>query len=65
MENLDFIRKDALWFTEKNADGSVNFYSASDFDSSVLRKDASIINAYKSGRLGAKPNPGSPYLIEK
>lgn len=65
MENQDFIRKDALWFTEKNDDGSISLYSAADFDSSILRKDASIINAYKSGKLGAKPNLGSPYLIEK
>jgi len=65
MENQDFIRKDALWFTEKTDDGSVSLYSAADFDSSILRKDASIINAYKSGKLGAKPNLGSPYLIEK
>lgn len=65
MENQDFIRKDALWFSEKNEDGSISLYSAADFDSSVLRKDASIINAYKSGRLGAKPNLGSPYLIDK
>jgi AAA15 family ATPase/GTPase len=65
MENQDFIRKDALWFSEKNEDGSISLYSAADFDSSVLRKEASIINAYKSGRLGAKPNLGSPYLIDK
>jgi AAA15 family ATPase/GTPase len=65
MENQDFIRKDALWFSEKNEDGSISLYSASDFDSSVLRKDASIINAYKSGKLGAKPNLGSPYIIEE
>jgi AAA15 family ATPase/GTPase len=65
MENQDFIRKDALWFSEKNEDGSISLYSAADFDSSVLRKDASIINAYKSGKLGAKPNLGSPYLLEK
>jgi AAA15 family ATPase/GTPase len=62
MENQDFIRRDALWFSEKNEDGSVGFYSAADFDSATLRKDASIINAYKAGRLGAKPNLGSPYL---
>ena len=65
MENQDFIRKDALWFCEKKEDGSIRLYSGSDFDSNVLRKDASISNAYKSGRLGAKPNLGSPYLIEK
>jgi AAA15 family ATPase/GTPase len=65
MENQDFIRRDALWFSEKKDDGSISLYSAADFDSSILRKDASIINAYKSGKLGAKPNLGSPYLIEK
>jgi AAA15 family ATPase/GTPase len=63
MENQDFIRKDALWFSEKGDDGSVSLYSAAEFDSSTLRKDASIINAYKAGKLGAKPNLGSPYLI--
>lgn len=62
MENQDFIRRDALWFTEKNEDGSIGLYSAADFDSNTLRKDASIINAYKAGKLGAKPNLGSPYL---
>ncbi|WP_057936114.1 AAA family ATPase [Algoriphagus resistens] len=64
LENQDFIRKDALWFSEKNNDGAMNLYSASDFDSSVLRKDASIINAYRVGKLGAKPNLGSPFLTE-
>lgn len=60
----DFIRKDALWFTEKGDNGEVSLYSAADFDSSALRKGASLINAYKSGRLGAKPNLGSPYFIQ-
>jgi AAA15 family ATPase/GTPase len=65
MENQDFIRKDALWFSEKNKNGSMSLYSAADFDSTTLRKDASIINAYKAGRLGGKPNLGSPYIIEE
>lgn len=65
MENLDFLRRDALWFSEKTSEGSVNLYSASDFDSSSLRKDANIFRVYKSGKLGAKPNLGSPYLIEE
>jgi AAA15 family ATPase/GTPase len=62
LEEKDFIRKDALWFTEKGKDGQVSLYSAIDFDSATLRKGASLINAYRSGRLGAKPNLGSPYL---
>lgn len=64
MGNQDFIRKDALWLTEKNDDGSISLYAVSDFDSSVLRKDTSIINAYKTGKLGAKPNLGSPFIKE-
>jgi len=62
MENQDFLRRDALWFAEKGKDGEVTLYSAADFDTSVLRKDANLINAYRAGRLGAKPNLGSPYL---
>ncbi len=65
MEDQDFIRRDALWFSEKGNNGSVSLYSAADFDSTALRKDASLINAYRSGRLGAKPNLGSPYLLER
>lgn len=64
MEDQDFIRRDALWFSEKGNDGSVSLFSAADFDTTTLRKDASLINAYKTGRLGAKPNLGSPYLTE-
>jgi AAA15 family ATPase/GTPase len=64
MEDQDFIRRDALWFSEKGSDGSVSLFSAADFDTTTLRKDASLINAYKTGRLGAKPNLGSPYLTE-
>jgi AAA15 family ATPase/GTPase len=62
MDNEDFIRKDALWFCEKQSNGSINLYSAADFDTSTLRKDSNIQKAYKAGRLGAKPNLGSPYL---
>ena len=65
LEEQDFIRKDALWFSEKGNNGEVSLYSASDFDSSKLRKGASLINAYKSGRLGAKPNLGAPYILVK
>lgn len=64
MADSDFIRRDALWFSEKESDGSVSLFSAADFDTSILRKDSSLINAYKSGRLGAKPNLGSPYITE-
>jgi AAA15 family ATPase/GTPase len=62
LEDQDFVRKDALWFTEKESNGHVALFSAADFSSDTLRKGASLINAYRSGRLGAKPNLGSPYF---
>jgi AAA15 family ATPase/GTPase len=62
LENADFVRRDALWFSEKGETGAVDLFSAADFDSNVLRKDASISSAYRSGRLGAKPNLGSPFM---
>ena len=65
MEEIDFVRRDALWFTEKRADGSADLYSAADFDSSILRKGASLVNAYRSGKLGAKPNLGSPFISQE
>ena len=64
MADQDFIRRDALWFTEKEGDGSVDLFSAADFNTDILRKGSSIINAYKIGRLGAKPNLGSPYISD-
>src|SRR5690606_20632360 len=65
MADSDFIRRDALWFSEKKDDGSVALFSAADFDTTALRKDANLINAYKTGRLGAKPNLGSPYITSE
>lgn len=58
----DVLRRDAIWFTQKLEDGSTELYSLDDFDSSVLRKGGSIINSYRIGKLGAKPNLGSYYL---
>lgn len=58
----DILRKDAIWFTEKQADGSTDLFSLDDFDSSVIRDTSSIYNAYKIGKLGAVPNLGDYYL---
>jgi AAA15 family ATPase/GTPase len=62
LEEKDILRKDAVWFTQKKEDGSTELYSLADFDSSVFRKNTSIINAYKIGKLGAKPNLGSIFI---
>ncbi len=55
----DVIRRDAVWFTQKNENGATELYSAADFDTSVIRKSSSLLNVYETGKLGAKPNLGS------
>lgn len=62
LEEENIIRHDALWFTQKRPDGSTELFSVADFDSATLRKNASVSNAYKIGKLGAKPNPGSIFM---
>lgn len=56
----DFMRRDMAWFTEKDKEtASTELFSADDFN---LHKNASIFNAYKLGKLGARPHVGSPFL---
>jgi AAA15 family ATPase/GTPase len=55
----DVIRRDTIWFTQKDKNGATELYSAADFDTSVLRKTSSLLNVYETGKLGAKPNLGS------
>ncbi|MQY78814.1 MAG: hypothetical protein GH151_06420 [Bacteroidetes bacterium] len=62
MEEQDSLRKDVIWFTEKNKIGYTELFSISDFN---FRKTLSFVNAYKSGKFGAKPNLGSIYLTNK
>ena len=49
------LRNDALWFAEKKIDGSTDLFALTDFDTSVINKETSIFNAYKTGKLGAVP----------
>lgn len=58
----DILRDDVIWFSEKKDDGSMDLYSAADFDSSVIRNTSSLFNAYKSGKLGAVPQLSDYYL---
>jgi hypothetical protein len=55
----DYIRRDVVWFCEKNENGATELYSAYDFG---LHKNISLFNAYKTGKLGAKPHLGSIFL---
>lgn len=49
----ELLRKDAIWFVEKEKDGHTTLYSMADFD---MRKELSFYNAYKIGKFGAIPN---------
>ena len=53
----EFIRRDMVWFTEKSKeDASTELYCASEFG---LHKNLSLYKAYRTGKLGAKPELGS------
>jgi len=62
LNNREIFRKDAIWFTDKNNDCSTELYSLADFDSTVVRDTTNVLNAYKSGKLGATPNPVDYYI---
>lgn len=62
LNDKDLIRDDAFWITDKSKDAATELYSFADFDTSVLRKEANRLNAYKSGKLGGIPNVGDYYL---
>lgn len=53
--NEDFLRRDTVWFADKNEFGASELYSLLDFK---LHKNLSPYNAYKIGKLGAKPELG-------
>lgn len=57
--NEDFLRRDTVWFVDKNEYGASELYSLLDFK---LHKNLSPFNAYKIGKLGAKPELGGIIL---
>lgn len=50
--NLNVLRRDQIWFTEKKDDGSSDLYSLSDFS---IRQNENIEKGYMLGRYGAIP----------
>ena len=49
----ELFRKDSVWFTEKNINGSTDLYSLVEF--SRLNRISSIQKAYRQGNFGAVP----------
>ena len=53
------LRRDEIWFTEKNSDGVSTLYSLSDFvdeDGAKIRKDENYTKNYLLGKYGAIPS---------
>lgn len=50
----DLLRKDNIWFTEKNSDGATILYPLTDFKG--LNRITSLQKAYQFGKFGAIPN---------
>jgi len=53
---LDYMRSDMIWLCEKDEEGASKYYSVQEFG---LHKKINIANAYRAGKLGAKPYLGS------
>jgi uncharacterized protein len=58
--DLDLLRRDEIWFVEKDKQGSSNLYSLAEFK---VRPDLKIDKGYLNGRFGAIPFFGDPQLL--
>ncbi len=61
------LRRDEIWFTEKDSEGVSSLYSLSDFrdpDGTSIRKDESFEKNYLLGKYGAIPDLGNIYVME-
>lgn len=54
--DLDLLRRDEIWFAEKDQTGASHLYSLADFK---VRKDLEIRKGYLQGRFGAIPFLGN------
>ena len=52
--DLKLLRRDQIWFTEKDQDGASHLYSLYDFKKKP-RKDEAVQKGYLAGRYGALP----------
>lgn len=56
--NAKRLRRDQIWFAEKNHQGQTNLYSLVEFKNTDLRKDTPFGTWYLNGRFGAIPTIG-------
>lgn len=55
--DLELLRRDEIWFVEKDRKGSSSLYSLAEFKT---RPDLKIEKGYLNGRFGAIPFFGNP-----
>lgn len=55
LNEKDILRNDTIWFTEKEDSGGTQLFNLMEFGSNLVRNTTSVYNAYKYGKLGAKP----------
>ena len=63
----NLLRRDEIWFTDKDADGISKLYSLADFtdnEGSKIRKDENYEKNYLLGKYGAIPSLKSIALLE-
>ncbi len=53
--NPEYMRRDQVWFTEKNKYGETSLYSLDEFDKKEVRKNSPFEKYYNEGRFGAIP----------
>jgi AAA15 family ATPase/GTPase len=51
----ELLKRDQIWFTEKNKFGATELYSLDDFDKNQVRNDTNFGRWYLDGRFGALP----------
>lgn len=54
LDEDDLLRKDNIWFTEKDKSGSTKLYSLASFK--AVNRISSLLKAYKYGKFGAIPD---------
>lgn len=58
--DLDLLRRDEIWFVEKDPSGASHIYSLAEFK---IRPDLKIEKGYLNGRFGAVPFVGDIYSL--
>jgi hypothetical protein len=56
----DFTRRDVIYIADKDREtASTSYTRISDIG---MHKNSSLFNAYRYGKIGSRPEVGSPYL---